>query len=127
MWEINYHWFLSKNWKNITLWYIKRINKNNECISTLQEFGINEPIRFNAIKHDIGLIGCVKSHIKCIELAKERQYPFVCIFEDDIYFIDSDKLILYINRYINIDYDVLYLGTWIYDNKYKKLTCFDVV
>ena len=96
----------------------KRIEKKIQCEKELKKIGL-KPNRFNAIEHEIGLVGCVKSHIKCIEIAKERNYPLLCIFEDDISFIDSDKLISYINKYITIDYDVLYLGAWISDNKYK--------
>jgi len=96
----------------------KRIEKKIRCEAELKKIGL-KPNRFNAIEHEIGLVGCVKSHIKCIEIAKDNNWPFVCIFEDDISFIDSDKIISYINKYITIDYDVLYLGAWISDNKYK--------
>ena len=69
----------------------ERKQKNKKTIDELKRFGISNPNRFHAIKHEIGLVGCVKSHIKCIELAKQRNYPFVCIFEDDIIFRDIDK------------------------------------
>ena len=96
----------------------KRIEKKIRCEEELKKIGL-KPNRFNAIPHEIGLVGCVKSHIRCIELAKERNYPFLCIFEDDIYFIDTKKLIEYITKYIDSDYDVLYLGAWILDNTYE--------
>ena len=74
--------------------YINRSDrgfKNKECLDTLKSFGISQPIRLDAIKHEIGYVGCAQSHIKCIELAKERDYPFVCIFEDDIILDDTLK------------------------------------
>jgi hypothetical protein len=49
----------------------KRTEKNKHSISELKRFGIKEPKRFEAITHEIGIVGCVKSHIKCIEIAKE--------------------------------------------------------
>ena len=98
----------------------KRVEKKLQCEENLKEIGL-KPNRFNAIEHEIGLVGCVKSHIECIEIAKHNNWPFICIFEDDVYFIDSGKVITYIEKYIDIDYDVLYLGTWVSDNKYKKI------
>ena len=44
--------------------------------------------RFNAIHTKSGSIGCFLSHIKCVELAKERGYEQVFICEDDIQFLD---------------------------------------
>ena len=36
--------------------------------------------RFNAIKPSSGAVGCTLSHIKCLEIAKERDYEqvFIC-------------------------------------------------
>ena len=100
----------------------ERTEKNENTIKELKRFGINKPNRFEAITHEIGIVGCVKSHIKCIELAKERNYPFVCIFEDDIVFRNIKKCRKMINKYINYDYDVLYLGCRVLNNKYEFLT-----
>ena len=100
----------------------KRKDKNKHSIKELKRFGINSPNRFEAIKHEIGIVGCVKSHIKCIELAKEREYPFVCIFEDDVIFRNIGKCRDMINKYIDYDYDVLYIGCRVLNNKYEFIT-----
>jgi glycosyl transferase family 25 len=42
--------------------------------------------RFNAIRTKSGAVGCTLSHIKCLEIAKERGYDHVFICEDDITF-----------------------------------------
>jgi len=97
----------------------ERTEKNENTIRELKRFGISKPNRFEAIPHEIGLVGCVKSHIRCIELAKERDYPFVCIFEDDIVLRKIEKCQEMIHKYINYDYDVLYLGAWVRDNQYE--------
>ena len=39
--------------------------------------------RVSGIKHEKGWIGCIMSHLKCIKIAKERNYPWVIICEDD--------------------------------------------
>jgi GR25 family glycosyltransferase involved in LPS biosynthesis len=100
----------------------KRVEKKSQCEEELKKIGINSPNRFDAISHEIGIVGCVKSHIRCIELAKERDYPFVCIFEDDIVFRNIEKCHEMINKYIDYDYDVLYLGCRVLNNNYEFIT-----
>ena len=62
-----------------------------------------------------------RSHIKCIEIAKEREWPFVCIFEDDVLFLNNAHINEKIHKYINYDYDVLYIGAWLRNNKYVNI------
>ena len=96
-----------------------RTKRKLQCIHSLKSIGIKNPNRFNAIKDDIGLIGCTKSHIKCIEIAKSNRWPFICIFEDDLLFLNPEITIEKINKYINTDYDVLFLGAWIRNDNYS--------
>ena len=43
--------------------------------------------RFNAIKHATsGAVGCSMSHMRCIQIAKERGWDHVLICEDDVLF-----------------------------------------
>lgn len=108
-----YHFYINLN---------ARTEKNKHSINELKRLGISKPNRFEAIVHEIGIVGCVKSHIKCIEIAKERNYPFVCIFEDDVVFRDIEKCRGMINKYIDYNYDVLYIGCRVLDNKYEFIT-----
>lgn len=39
--------------------------------------------RVSAIKDDTGWKGCYLSHLKCVKIAKERNYPWVLYLEDD--------------------------------------------
>ena len=96
-----------------------RKKRKLQCIHSLKSIGIKNPNRFNAISDDIGFIGCAKSHIKCIEIAKSNDWPFVCVFEDDVVFLNPKITIEKINKYINTDYDVLYLGAWIRKGNYN--------
>ena len=52
--------------------------------------GIENPERFPAIQHEKGYIGCTQSHIRCLEMAIEREYEHVFICEDDIHFLNID-------------------------------------
>jgi len=73
-----------------------------------------EAERINAIKMAEGAIGCTLSHIRCLELAKERQYPHVFIVEDDITFLQPDLLSENIKKFEeNVElqrWDVLIIG-----------------
>lgn len=55
-------------------------NANNGMTNLVAE-------RFNAIKHAMhGAIGCSMSHMRCIQLAKERGWDHVMVCEDDVLF-----------------------------------------
>ena len=58
------------------------------------------PVRVDAIKKDIGAIGCTMSHIKCLEIAKKRDYDYVFICEDDIHFKNPDLLKQNLEKFI---------------------------
>jgi len=70
--------------------------------------------RVIAIKDDKGYIGCVKSHIKCLQLAKLRRYKEVIILEDDFKYKDKRTL-----EYMKIpeNYDMLLLSNLIKSEK----------
>jgi hypothetical protein len=79
-------WFLRKD--PIIMPPVLAINllKNTERWTELSnEFrDWHRPIeRFDAIKRSPGSHGCALSHIRCLEIAKQRKYPWVLIIEDD--------------------------------------------
>lgn len=57
--------------------------------------------RFSAIKTDPGIIGCGYSHLNCLKLAKENNYPYVWIIEDDFIFTQSIENIMEILLKLN--------------------------
>ena len=61
------------------------INNNNNIISKL--FNIN---LFNAIKNDIGWIGCSLSHLYLVYYAKYNNLPYIIVSEDDTIFSTLD-------------------------------------
>ena len=55
--------------------------------------------------------GCNLSHQKCIKIAKERKYPYVCIIEDDFIFLEQKKNKLKIDEYkIPETFDMFFVG-----------------
>jgi GR25 family glycosyltransferase involved in LPS biosynthesis len=69
--------------------------------------------RFNAVKTAVGAIGCTLSHIRCLELAKQREYEQVFICEDDITFLDPDTFKSSLELFANnreLEWDVLIIG-----------------
>lgn len=68
--------------------------------------------RFSAVKTKFGAIGCTMSHIKCLEMAKERDYDMVFICEDDIQFISKDTLHNSVNKFMETvkEWDVCIIG-----------------
>uniref|UniRef100_A0A6C0CWJ0 Glycosyltransferase n=1 Tax=viral metagenome TaxID=1070528 RepID=A0A6C0CWJ0_9ZZZZ len=108
---------LEKNVMNLfdNTYYInleKRKDRKMETIRELNNFGIKNPIRFDAIKDYNGAIGCSKSHLSILKKARDNKYPYVAIFEDDVKFIDVDETYTKLNKLLNsnIEWDVVLLG-----------------
>lgn len=74
---------------------------------------LNLPInRFNAIRLSNGAVGCSMSHLKCLQMAKENDWPHVLICEDDIKFLDPVVFTNQLNGFLenNNNWDVLLLA-----------------
>ena len=78
---------------------LEHFKKEMEKINSLFEV-------VEAYHHDDGFVGCVLSHIKCLDLAIKRDYDKIIIFEDDFTF-HTGRIGL-IN--LDADYDVFLLG-----------------
>jgi GR25 family glycosyltransferase involved in LPS biosynthesis len=95
--------------------FINLEHRNDRLEHVLAEFdklGIKAE-RVNAVKMKNGAIGCTMSHIKCIELAKNRNWDQVFICEDDITFLNPELLKRNIELFYNNDeilWDVLIIG-----------------
>lgn len=81
--------------------------------------------RFPAIKHENGVIGCMASHIACLELALNNNYPYVVIMEDDCQFnVDSQEIKNYISGFLKTDCPFFIFGaTNITRLPYNELFC----
>ena len=57
--------------------------------------------RFNAIKHVVhGAIGCSMSHLRCIQIAKERNWDQVFVCEDDIQFTNVPLFLAQLSKFM---------------------------
>ncbi len=68
--------------------------------------------RFNAVRAKDGRIGCTLSHLKCLEIAKERELPHLLIVEDDIQFLEPHVFTRQLNRFLKsgTKWDVILLA-----------------
>ena len=66
-----------------------------------------------AVLHKNGAIGCIMSHIQCIEHAKQNQWERVCILEDDFTCTNVEIFKKSLLHFLNtpIPWDVLLLGS----------------
>jgi GR25 family glycosyltransferase involved in LPS biosynthesis len=98
----------------------ERTDRNENAIKELSKLNI-VPNRIDAVKTKIGIVGCALSHLKCINMAKSNNYPYVCIFEDDIVISRSSLLIRKVKKLIDTDFDVLMLS----GNNFKPFIEYD--
>ena len=70
----------------------KRQDRRTEIESELKKMELNAE-RFSAIYYPPpkGIVGCTKSHLSVLLLAKERKYKNVLILEDDLVFLKTRK------------------------------------
>jgi len=68
--------------------------------------------RVSGIQTKMGNIGCTLSHIKCLNIAKERGWPYVFICEDDIEFTDVSTFTNSISQFYrdDLEWDLLVIG-----------------
>lgn len=68
----------------------KRNDRREEIEADLIKYSLSAE-RFPGIYHDPGIVGCGKSHLAVMKLAKERGYKNVLILEDDFTFLVSKE------------------------------------
>ena len=70
-------------------------------------------VRFSAIEHDPGFVGCSKSHLAVLKMAREENWFNVLIFEDDFQFlVSADSFESNLREFFSLEqpYDVLLLS-----------------
>ena len=82
----------------------KRKDRKDHIEKELKDFKSVERIEAVDTSHKSGYFGCVLSHIKSLEYAKQMGYDEVMIFEDDFEWTDKEKFV-----YPEIDFDVCLL------------------
>lgn len=89
-----------------------RTDRLQHVTQELYKIGVDQAERFPAIRTASGNVGCTMSHIKCLEIAKQRNYPHIFICEDDITFTDPRVFLTSLQKLheSNIEWDVLVIG-----------------
>lgn len=99
----------------------ERRDRDTNAINELSKLGI-KPNRFNAIKSEQGIVGCCLSHMRIIQEAKQKNLPYVCIFEDDVVIKNPELLTRKVKKLmVNQSWDVLLLG----GNNFKPFIEYD--
>ena len=90
----------------------ERIDRKAQVEQQLNMVGLTNFNRFNAIKLPNGALGCSMSHLKCLQLAKERNLDHILIVEDDIIFLNPGIFIGQVNKFLqnNKEWDVLLIA-----------------
>lgn len=78
-----------------------RKDRREHIEQELKSVGING-VRFNAVKLQNGRIGCSMSHLKCLQIAKKNNWPYVMICEDDLLFVDKEKAVSHMNNFFKL-------------------------
>ena len=83
-----------------------RVDRKEHIEKELHEMGLSFE-RFSAIKESFGALGCSKSHLEVLKLAKKKGYKQVLILEDDFTFIvDKNTFIDTMNQVLVKHFDV---------------------
>jgi GR25 family glycosyltransferase involved in LPS biosynthesis len=98
----------------------ERTDRREQAEQEFKRVGLQAQ-RIQAIKKKRGQLGCTLSHIKCLEIAKEKDWDHVMICEDDILFAKDAELVrqrfnTFLSRHK--DWDVIALGLLIEDGVY---------
>jgi glycosyl transferase family 25 len=93
----------------------KRTDRRAHIIQQLKNVFINAtPERFEAVEMNDGRVGCSMSHLRCLQLAKERNYDHIFICEDDTLFLDPQVLQTQFNHFVQeyplLKWDVILLA-----------------
>jgi len=104
-----------KNIKDIkNVFYINletREDRKRYFENQMKMVGLNA-VRFNAIKHNIGAVGCSLSHLELLKYAKINDLDHILIMEDDIMFLNPKLFIENLNIFLTsqLDFDVLLIA-----------------
>lgn len=96
-----------------------------------QDFAFAPVARFSAIRDtENGAIGCTKSHIECIRIAKNNGWDHVLIFEDDALIIHPEVLVHQVSSFLSRFRDewdvVLFSGNNYPPFKIEAPDCFQI-
>lgn len=98
----------------------KDIIRHDRMVENMNRFcGFGNWEQFEAIEHNIGAIGCSRSHRAIIQMAKENKWPAVQIFEDDVYFNLRASAEIWNEAILQLpsDFDILSGGSYYWQDR----------
>lgn len=99
-----------------------RTDRRKQIEAELQRINIAPFLRFPAIKHEQGAIGCTLSHIECLKKGIQSGADHIWVFEDDFLLTISPELLQQIIQCVmETNYDVFLAGYCI-KNKFNDHT-----
>lgn len=105
-----------------------RIDRKRKVEEELRKvFPPEKIVRFNAIQHEKGGIGCSMSHIGALELAISKKWKNVLIVEDDLQWMKFKQCLKVFERLVKTPHDVIVLsghGAIYNPVTYKLESCF---
>lgn len=105
---------------NIPTLYInlqKRTDRKIHIENQLKDF--KNVTRIEAVETEDGYKGCVQSHIKALQYAKERGWEQVLILEDDFEWVDKDNFV-----YPQTNFDICLLESYVRSDR-KEIISLD--
>ena len=86
-----------------------RTDRNEHMKQVTKTFG-DKVIRFSAIKHDNGSIGCSMSHIEVLKIAIRENWDNILVLEDDVQWNSFEGGYQILKKLASNPYDVIMLG-----------------
>lgn len=90
-----------------------RTDRRKHIQQQLANVGLDQvAVRFSAVRHERGSVGCLLSHIGSLELAVENRWDHVLILEDDAHFLEPALIVQQANQFLSNhgQWDVLLLA-----------------
>lgn len=102
-----------------------RTDRREQIEKELSIIPSEKVLRFNAIKHNNGGIGCVQSHIAVLEMAISEGWSNYLVVEDDATWVNFDKSYPILEKLARDPYDVIVLGSVFpkVDERFKLTSC----
>ena len=86
------------------------------------KFPADKIVRFPAIKHQRGTIGCTESHAEVLRIAKRNKWKNVLILEDDLEWLDLERQYPILEKLAAVPkWDVIMLMGWYYQFKFPRV------
>ncbi len=101
-----------------------RQDRRNVMAKFFEEGGMpsNKIIRFSAVKHQRGDIGCLASHTELLRMAKKEGWKNVLILEDDLQWINLESAYRQLVELVaKPKWDVILLCGWYKEYKFPRI------